>query len=719
MARILAAIILFSLSFSNLHADEGMWIPMLLKSLNEGDMQSKGLKLTAEDLYSINNSSLKDAIVHFGRGCTAEMISGEGLLLTNHHCGYGQIQQHSSVENDYLTDGFWAMTRKDELANPGLSATFIVRMEDVTKKVMDGITDDTPNAERPALVAANIKEITAEAIKDTHYEAFIRPFFYGNEYYMFITETYKDVRLVGAPPSSIGKFGGDTDNWMWPRHTGDFSVFRIYADKDNKPAEYSEDNVPYKPRHFLPISLKGVNEGDFTMVYGFPGRTSEYLTSYAVDYVMNVSNPARIDYRKVGLDALDANMKSSDAIRIKYASRYASTANYYKKWIGENRGLKKLDAINTKKDFEKRYQDLADSKPHWKKRYGNLLPQFESLYKELEPYNFSRDMFIEMVYYGPELVWFGNNFTNLIEKTSNGELIGDNFEKEVERLKKVATSHFKDYDLATEKKLFKVLMEKYEMTVDDANEPDVFAVIRGKYKGDYAKYAEYIYGKSQLATKEKTMALLDGMTPGKAKKLSKDPIYLITRSFYDHYYLNVKDDYGRISNEIDQLSRLYVEGMRKMEKKVLYPDANSTLRVAYGKVEGYEPANGVKYRHYTTLSGIIEKKDPDNDEFVVPAKLEELYNNKDFGQYGQDGEMWVCFTASNHTTGGNSGSPVIDASGNLIGLNFDRGWEGTMSDIMFDPDRCRNISVDARYVLFVIDKFAGAGHLVKEMKLVK
>lgn len=720
MKRFFTVALLVSTLFQfSARADEGMWIPSLLEAWNSSAMQANGLKLSPEQLYAINKSSLKDAIVHFGGGCTSEIISAEGLLLTNHHCGYGAIQRHSSVENDYLSNGFWAMTREQELANPNLSATLIVRIEDVTKIVLDGVTDEMEESARQEKIAANIDAHEKQTAEGTHYGAKIKAFYYGNEYYMFVTETFTDVRLVGAPPSSIGKFGGDTDNWMWPRHTGDFSVFRIYAGKDNKPAEYSEDNVPYKPKHFLPVNVGGVNEGDFTMIYGFPGRTQEYLTSYAVNYIMNVSNPARIDYREKALAIMDGDMKQSDKVRIQYASKYASTSNYHKKWIGENRGLKKLDALTVKHDFEAKYTKLANSKPHWKERYGGLLPKFKGIYAELEEYNFSRDLFIELVYYGGELPFFASKFRGLVGSAVTGELTDEELAAGKEKLQKQAKRHFKDYNKSTDQKLLSALLPHYAGVVKPAMQADVIALVSGKYKGDYAAYANVVYSKSVLADEATATSYIESLSIKSLKKLAKDPGFMLMESLYSNYFSKVKPEYDRLNAEIERLNRTYLDGIRTMEvKQKIYPDANSTLRIAHGKVEGYHPADAVTYKHYTTLDGIVEKHDPDNDDFVLPERLLELHEKKDYGRYAQNGQIRVCFTASNHTTGGNSGSPVINGKGELIGLNFDRCWEGTMSDIMFDPDRCRNIAVDARYVLFIIDKFAGARHLIDEMKLV-
>ncbi|MDQ3191478.1 MAG: S46 family peptidase [Bacteroidota bacterium] len=720
----------FLYKINGVRADEGMWLPLLLKQLNESDMQSRGLKLSAEDLYSVNKSSLKDAIVHFGGGCTGEVISGEGLMLTNHHCGYGQIQSHSSVKNDYLTDGFWAKSRDEELVNPGLTATFIIRMEDVTQSVLQGVLANMSETLRDSIIAHNSKNIEREAIKGTHYEAKIKPFYNGNEFYMYITETFRDVRLVGAPPSSIGKFGGDTDNWMWPRHTGDFAVFRIYANKENKPADYSTENVPFIPRHFFPVSLKGVEKGDFTMVYGFPGRTNQYLTSYAVENIMNVSNPAKIKIRTTRLDIWDKEMKKSDEVRIQYAAKYASVSNYHKKWIGENRGLKKLNAIETKKNFEEKFTDRLAENPDFGTKYGTLLSDYKNLYQQLDKVQKPYDYFVEAVM-AVEIIKLANIFIPIAESGTNTALTKEELEKLLEKLEASAKGHFKNYNATADKKVFAALLSMYQQDVDKSSHPEIFKTIEKKHKGDFNKYADFVFENSIMASPEKLYAFLDeqqaavkkdgNYTKKASKTIATDPAFELMMSFLNNYRTVIHPEIARINDEVNRLNRTYMQALREViPEKKYYPDANSTLRVTYGKVDGYEPIDGVEYIHYTTLSGIMEKENPEIDEFVVPAKLKELYKNKDFGQYAdKNGELRIAFIASNHTTGGNSGSPVIDGNGYLIGTNFDRNWEGTMSDIMYDPERVRNISVDIRYTLFVIDKFAGAGYLLDEMKIIK
>ena len=708
MKKIVSLSLVAVLSISVGIAKEGMWLPMLLKSLNESDMQNMGLKLSAEDIYSVNQSSLKDAIISFGGFCTGEIISDQGLILTNHHCGYGQIQSHSSVENDYLTNGYWAMSHKEELTNPGLTATFIVRMEDVTAQVLEGIDASMSENDQQKAISKKIKEITKESTKGTHYDAYIRPFFYGNEYYMFITETFKDIRLVGAPPSSIGKFGGDTDNWMWPRHTGDFSMFRIYADKDNKPAEYSEDNVPFKPRNFLPVSMKGVKKGDFTMVFGFPGRTQEYLTSYAISQINEVVNPKQIDIRRMSLDIMDRHMKADAKVRIQYASKYASIANYWKKWIGENNGLQKAGAIAKKQEQEKAFMKATEGK----EMYAGLMEEFEKRYKAIEPYAVARSYFVEIPYRKIELFKIAAAFRGLVYNAMDDQPVE---QSKIDALKKRVEKHFKDYDYPTDLELVEALLAKYKMDLDKRFVPAFYS----KMGNDYHKYLHNAYEKSIFNSKDKLMSVLDDFSASKVKKLKKDKAYMMMSQFFGIYNYEVRPSYSKLSSEIDSLSKIYVKGLREFVPGKYYPDANSTLRLAYGQVDDYKPKDGVDYDFFTDTEGILEKYDPEHVDFTLPEKLVELIENKDYGQYvDKDGYMHVCFTASNHTTGGNSGSPVINGNGELIGLNFDRNWEGTMSDINYDINQCRNIAVDIRYVLFVVDKFAGASHLINEMKLV-
>lgn len=697
---LLSIIMLFSLS---LVAKEGMWLPMFLQQLNEAEMQAMGLELSAEDIYAINKGSLKDAIVHFGGGCTAEIISAEGLLLTNHHCGYGQIQSHSSVENDYLTNGFWAKDRASELTNKGLTATFIKYMKEVTAEVLANETPVMTEADRKEMIKTLGDSLIALEVEGTHYEAMIKPFFKGNRYFMFVTETFKDVRLVGAPPSSIGKFGSDTDNWMWPRHTGDFAIFRIYADKDNNPAEYSEDNVPYIPNKHLTISTKGVKPGDFSMVYGFPGRTDEYLPATAVKQITQVLNPAKISIRETALNIMDKEMRASDEVRIKYASKYARVANYYKKWIGENTGIQKTRGIKRKEEFEKAFMEAVNSDVKYA-AYTNLLTTYDSLYEELEDIALARDYFIEIAYRGVEIINFSNKASRFI---STGK------EEDLEKFKKTIKGHFKNYDASTDALLFDALFEKY--AVDQANSAYLPSYFKGK-----TYTAEQVFAKSYFANEERLNDLLNGSTKKIKKKLAKDPAFEIATSLYNHYRTVIYGKYWGLEDELDAVDRKYIKAMMEVlpDYRNYYPDANSTLRLTYGQVQGVSPLDAVSYGHITYLEGMMEKYVPGDYEFDLPERLLDLYEQKDYGVYADDnGKLPVCFIATNHTTGGNSGSPALNAKGELVGLNFDRAWEGTMSDINYDASRCRNIMVDARYILFVIDKYANAGYLLDEMTI--
>ncbi|MES2567680.1 MAG: S46 family peptidase [Bacteroidota bacterium] len=702
----------------SIKADEGMWLPQLLNAMNIKDMKKNGLKLTAEQIYSVNKSSLKDAIVQFAGGCTAEIVSDQGLILTNHHCGYSAIAFHSTVEKDYLTKGFWAMNKSEEVYTPNLNATIIQRIEDVTAKVLKGITSTSTEAKKDSTIKANIKTLEKEAVVGTHYESFIKPFFYGNEYYLFVVETFKDVRMVGAPPSSIGKFGGETDNWMWPRHNADFSVFRIYANKDNKPAEYSTENVPYKPKNVIPISIKGYNQGDFTMVYGFPGRTQEYLSSYAVDMIMNESDPLKVSLREKRLNIMNTDMLQSDALRIAYASKYASVANYYKKWMGEMNGLKKYDAVTKKQLFEQQFNEAMSSDPGKKEKYGNLFPQMQKVYAEYKILNKQVDYYSEclMAIDAFNYARFYTTLLNELRKKQKGAT--NTYETLLAEYKKMG--FFKNFNKPTDIKICEAMLIEYIKGVPSTNRPFVLDSFILANNNDATKMTNFLYSNTNFVDKDKAEAMLNDFEKF-TNLYERDPVYYITSAIVKYYSTSVFPQFQYDEREINELQKLYIQGQKEMFKdKKFYPDANSTLRVAYGKVNSYKPKDGVEYNHYTTLDGIMEKYIPNDEEFDVPEKLRELHAKKDYGQYAdKNGKLPVAFTASNHTTGGNSGSPVFNAKGQLIGTNFDRNWEGTMSDIMYNPNQCRNIVLDVRYTLFVIDKFAGAGYLLNEMKLVK
>ena len=688
-----------------------MWLPSLLEGMNAKEMKSLGMKMSVKDIYEVNKSSLKDAVPHFNGGCTAEMISNKGLLLTNHHCGYSQIQSHSTLANDYLTNGFWAKKQEEELPNENLSVTFIVRVEDITSKVLVD-TEALVNEEaRTAKIESNINNVLRNTPKEEWQECRVRAFYEGNQYLLFVVETFKDVRLVGAPPSSIGKFGSDTDNWVWPRHTGDFALFRVYADKNNRPAAYSKDNVPYKPKHYFPISLKGVKEGDFTMVLGYPGRTQEYLPAIAVAQMVDVLNPMKIGIRDVILKTQDSFMRNDPEIKIKYASKYASIANYWKKWIGEAKGLKKSGAVAIKQKQEEEFKKDIESHSR-KAEYGTVLPEMEKLYAQALDYSVASDLFsefmrhIDLLNNGYKIMQLQNVLLQRGEEAFN--------EKKAELLESFKTS-YKNYDKAVDKAVFEKAVAYYVK-----NMPKRF--LAPNLQNFNAKLLTIkLYNNSFLASYEgieKTLLLPESAFKG---ILKKDVGMQFIQQFVEYYFVEVAAPYQEITDKLAGLQRKYMKGILEFAtpEDRIFPDANSTLRVTYGKVEGYSPADAVKYEPFTYLDGVMEKYIPNDYEFDVPAKLRYLYERKEYGIYGKDGKMPVCFIATNHTTGGNSGSPAIDAKGNLIGLNFDRVWEGTMSDVYYDPKICRNVMVDIRYILFIIDKYADASYLIDEMKIIK
>ena len=688
----------------------GMWIPSLLQGMNEKEMKNLGMKMSVKDIYDVNQSSLKDAVPHFNGGCTSEVISPKGLILTNHHCGFDAIQNHSTVEHDYLTNGFWAYKMEEELPNENLVVTFIVRIEDVTTKVLEGTSNLTSEAEKQKKIQDNISALSVSLPKEAWQENKIRTFFEGNQYMLFVTETFNDVRLVGAPPSSIGKFGNDTDNWVWPRHTGDFSLFRIYADKNNHPASYSKDNIPYTPKHFLPISLDGVTEDDFTMVFGYPGKTNEYLPAVAIAQIANELNPAKIEVRDHALKVADGFMRKDNAIKIQYASKYASIANYWKKWIGETQGLKKSDAVAIKKNQEIAFQEKV-LKAGKQAEYGNLLSDFEKDYTEIAPYALARDYFTEVALRNTELLSVGFKLYQLEQVyNSKGEQA---FTDRKNNLIAGLADFYKDFNPTVDEKVFEQLIDLYATKVPKEFLPTNLSNINATH------LATEIYGQSKLVDYKSLKELLSGDSKTVLAHLNADKGFLLIKGMADKFLKEVAPKYEEINLRITALQRTYMKAQLELNKDTrIFPDANSTLRVTYGKVKGYAPKDATLYRPITYLDGVMEKYIPGDYEFDVPTKLINLYKTKNYGVYGENGKMPVCFIATNHTTGGNSGSPAIDAKGNLIGLNFDRVWEGTMSDIYYDPNICRNIMVDARYILFIIDKFAGAKNIIDELKLV-
>ena len=688
-------------------ADEGMWLPSLI-SQRIADMQEKGFTLDAEDIYSINQASLKDAVVLFGRGCTGELISPEGLLITNHHCGYSQIQQHSSVEHDYLKDGFWAMSRAEELPNKGLSVSFLDRMEDVTEVILKGYDPNMTEEQRVELVRNNSKSLIESVTAGGNgMRATVEALYYGNQYFLFVYREYSDVRLVGAPPSSIGKFGGDTDNWMWPRHTGDFSMFRIYADKDNNPAAYSEDNVPYKPKKFFRISTAGVKEGDFTFIYGFPGSTKEYIHSEGVRYIEEIGDPHKIALRTLRLNIMNNHQSQSQKVRIQYSSKNANVSNAWKKWQGEAKGIKKMKTVATKQAYEKEFAQWAEGT-----EYEGLTDKIAAIYAELEPYQYATDYYSETVR-TIELANFAMSMGRLfIQK--DGVMTFDQA-----RAKDLAASFYKDWYLPIDKESFVAVMNEYEKNVPEDFKPAYYKEQIARY-GNAQAWADDMFSTSLFIDADKV-----GQLSAEDKEtVFADPAFMFFNEFLKWYSADVQPHTTRLNQDLDLAYRDYMRGQMAHAQategqaglEAFYPDANLTLRVAYGHIKGYSPSDGVYYTPSSTIKGIMEKDNPEIFDYDIPQRLRDIYATKDYGRWSDaSGEVPVCFIATNHTTGGNSGSPVINANGDLIGLNFDRVWEGTMSDIVFDPEICRNISLDVRYVLFTIEKIGGASYLFDEM----
>ena len=716
--------VLFAAPIS-LKADEGMWLPMFVKRLNEVDMQAAGLQLTAEELYSINNSSLKDAIVSFSGFCTGEVISAEGLLLTNHHCGYGAIQDHSTVENDYLTDGFWAMDRSKELENPDLFVDFLIRMEDVTERILAVVNDEMTEAERAQAIDAEMKAIKTEATEDNSYICKVKSFYEGNEFYMFMYERFSDIRLVGAPPSSVGKYGGDTDNWMWPRHTGDFSMFRIYAAPDGTPAAYAEENVPLTKElreknnafyHHLPVSLEGVENDDFTMVWGYPGSTDRFLTSWGVEQMLDIKAPTIVDIRDLKLNIMKKHMDADPAVRIQYASKYAQTANYWKYFIGQSKGLKRLGVYEKKQAIEADFTAFANSSDSNKAKYGEALSLIEQAYAASDATEKGANFLSEVGIRGTDVILFTYRANRMIEQLLGTE---DAEQKAalISQLQASASEHFKNYNAALDEEQFAKLFAKYQADVDASQHPSFFAHVDKKYKGDFANFAAKMYAKSFFTDEARFNAFI--LAPN-AKKLSKDLAAMSAGSIVQSYF-----SMGAVTAESDAMlgkgNRLFVDGLRKMDPdKVYYPNANSTMRTTYGTVGDYVPADAVHYDYVTTLDGVIEKYVPGDHEFDLPQGLIDLYDAKDYGQYAdKNGDLIINFIHNTDITGGNSGSPVINAKGHLIGTAFDGNWEAMSGDIAFEPELQRTISCDIRYVLFIVDKYAGATHLIEEMDLVK
>jgi hypothetical protein len=715
MKKFLTFLIALSLLINlSLDADEGMWLLPLLKQLNIGTMQELGLELSAEDIYSINNSSIKDAIVIFGGGCTGEMISSQGLLLTNHHCGYGVIQSHSTLENDYLTDGFWASSQEAEIPSPGLSVTFLVRIEDVSEVINGRLNAGMSEQERNSAIGIASRELENEAAENTNYFARVQPFFGGNQFFMLVYERYTDVRLVGTPPSSIGKYGGDTDNWMWPRHTGDFALFRVYTDPNGAPADYSEVNVPMKPRHHLPVSTRGIEAGDFAMILGYPGGTSRYMTSFEVDEVLEVTHPNRIKIRGLRQEILLNDMLESDKVRIQYANKYSGSTNYWKFSIGQSEILKKLGIYDEKKALETEFSSWVEADRKRKTVYGEALGLIEQAVNNRREYDNAIQYINEAILRSCEIVTFANRSNNfmgiLADKNSDHETL----RLGVENLRSSAEGFYKDYNPPTDQKVVAALLDLFYNDIDIMYHPEYLTEIHKKYKGDFGKFSADLFKKSIFASQEKFQSFL--VKPS-ARILANDPAFLLARSTYQKLS-ELRESSENWHYDLAKGQRLLIAGLMEMQDdRVFYPDANFSMRLTYGTVGGYHPRDAVYYEYITYIEGLMEKEDPDNWEFVVPEKLKELYENKDYGIYGVNGTLPINFITNNDITGGNSGSPVINSRGELIGLAFDGNWEAMSGDIAFEPELQRCIAVDARYILFIIDKFAGATHLVEEMTL--
>ncbi len=699
-------------------SDEGMWMPQLVDALNFKDMKKNGFKLSAEQIYSINKASMKDAVAIFGGGCTSEVISNKGLILTNHHCGFSSIAGLSTVQKDYLKNGYFAMSASEELPCKGLTVTFIKRIEDVSSKVMANIRQTYSEKQKDSVMKANIKTIETEAKNNSHYQAFVRPFYYGNEYYLFVTEVFKDIRLVGTPPESLGKFGGETDNWAWPRHNADFSLFRIYAGKDNKPAEYSSENIPYTPLYSFPISIKGNKEGDFTMVYGFPGRTQEYLSSYAVELLMKQQDPLRVGLREIRLKILDEDMKTSDSLRLMYTGKYANIANAYKKWKGEIQGLEKSDAVNKKRSFENEFLNSLAAEPEKQNKFSDLMSQFEKTYAEYAYLSKQFDYYSECLLAIDGIRLTGSFVTVFGELKKKQAGLDNRFDKVFKESKPHLP--FKNLNKETDRKLCKAMLETYFINVQAGARPPYLDSLFNAFSGNVVAMSDSLYNASSFIDNDKAKIMFEDFEKN-ASQHERDPLYLLGEAIFNHYQKNIIPQTTYLEKQITELQKEYMKGLKdNVKNKTFYPDANGTLRVAYGKVEGYKARDAVNYSYYTTLDGLVEKNSTGVEDFYVKERVLELYKKKDFGPYAdKDGKLRTAFIASNHTTGGNSGSPVLNAKGELIGTNFDRNWEGTMSDVMYNVSFCRNITLDVRFTLWVIDRYAGAGYLLKEMKIVK
>ncbi len=717
MKRILSILIILCISLGfKARADEGMWLLPLIEKLNIGKMTELGLKLSSEDIYSVNQTSIKDAIVIFGGGCTGEIVSSQGLLLTNHHCGYSSIQSHSTVEHDYLQDGFWAMSKEQELPNPGLAVTFLVRIEDVTELILSNVKEGMTENERTSIINAARLAIEKKITENTGYRASVSSFYGGNYFYLLIYERFTDVRFVGAPPSSIGKFGFDTDNWEWPRHTGDFSVFRVYSGPDGKPAPYSPQNIPLKPKYHLPVSIKDLNKDDFAMILGYPGRTQRYYTSFEVNEILKITNPNRIKIRGIKQEKWMEDMIADQKVNIQYASKYSGSSNYWKYSIGQNKGLERLKVIAKKEELENQFNTWVAADAARKAKYGEALNLIKSSIEGRAELQNAQQYISEVFLQGCEILQLNQIATALInafQSEDQTKLAGL-----TSTIKNSIGDFYKDYNPSTDKKAMKALISLYRVDVPGKFQPDFYTnAVDKKFKGDVGRFVDDMFAKSIFASEEKLMAFLDKPS---LKTLLSDPVHTTAISI-NKVALEVSGNLAKFDENLTAGRRLWTAALMEMiPEKTLYPDANSSMRMSYGTIQDYDPKDAVTYKYYTTLQGVVDKYVPGDYEFDLPQRLIDLNNKKEYGRYSSPkGHMPVCFLTTNDITGGNSGSPVMNANGELIGLAFDGNWEAMSGDIAYESELQRTIVVDIRYVLWTIDVFAGAKHLVDEMTIIE